>query len=100
MDKYGAQTGDPTGAGLWHDACHRHGAPQCRKIEDLGAGRLLVMERQQPDPVIAESVILLIHYGTDGVVGLRLNQPSRLPLSRLREVKGTADRLDPAYVRG
>jgi putative AlgH/UPF0301 family transcriptional regulator len=73
---------------------------QSRKIEDLGARRLLVMEPQKPDPVFAESVILLIHYGTDGVVGLRLNQPSRLPLSRLREVKGTAKRSDLAYVGG
>jgi putative AlgH/UPF0301 family transcriptional regulator len=45
-------------------------------------------------------VILLIHYSADGVMGLRLNQPSRAPLSRLREVKGTGNRSDPAYIGG
>ena len=73
---------------------------QSRRIEDLAAGKLLVMEPQDADPVFAESVILLIHYDTDGVVGLRLNQPSRAPLSRLREVNGTAKRSDPAYIGG
>ena len=70
-------------------------AAQSRRIEDLGAGKLLVMEGRQGDPLFAESVILLIHYDTDGVVGLRLNQPSDVPLSRLREVKGTGRRSDP-----
>jgi putative transcriptional regulator len=73
---------------------------QSRRIEDLAAGKLLVMDPQSPDPEFAESVILLIHYGTDGVLGLRLNLPSRVPLSRLHEVKGTGKRSDPAYVGG
>lgn len=73
---------------------------QSRKIEDLAAGKVLVMERQAPDPAFAESVILLIHYGADGVVGLMLNQPAGVPLSRLREVAGTGNRSDPAYVGG
>jgi putative transcriptional regulator len=73
---------------------------QSRRIEDLAAGRLLVMEQAQVDPIFGESVILLIHYGTDGVVGLRLDRPSRVPLSRLREVKGTAKRSDPVYIGG
>lgn len=73
---------------------------QSRRIEDLAAGKLLVMDQQRADPVFAESVILLIHYGEDGVVGLRLNQPSRVPLSRLHEVNGTGKRSDPAYVGG
>ena len=73
---------------------------QSRRIEDLEAGKLLVMESQVPDPVFAESVILLIHYDPEGVMGLRLNQPSRAPLSRLREVKGTGNRSDPAYIGG
>jgi putative AlgH/UPF0301 family transcriptional regulator len=73
---------------------------QSRRIEDLAVGRLLVMEPLAPDPLFAESVILLIHYDTDGVVGLRLNQPSRVPLSRLHEVNGTSERSDPAYIGG
>ena len=73
---------------------------QSRKIEDLAAGKVLVMERQAPDPAFADSVILLIHYGEDGVMGLMLNQRAGVPLSRLREVDGTANRSDPAYVGG
>lgn len=75
-------------------------AAQSRRIEDLAAGKLLVMEGQQGDRLFAESVILLIHYDKDGVVGLRLNLPSEVPLSRLREVKGTGKRSDPAYFGG
>lgn len=73
---------------------------QSRRIEDLAAGKLLVMEGQQGDRLFAESVILLIHYDKDGVMGLRLNLPSEVPLSRLREVKGTDKRSDPAYFGG
>jgi putative transcriptional regulator len=73
---------------------------QSRRIEDLGAGKLLVMEQQQGDPLFGESVILLIHYDKDGVMGLRLNLPSEVPLSRLREVNGTGKRSDPAYLGG
>jgi len=73
---------------------------QSKKIEDLAAGKVLVMERQARDPAFAESVILLIHYDEDGVVGLMLNQPAGVPLSRLREVEGTGDRSDPTYVGG
>jgi putative transcriptional regulator len=75
-------------------------AAQSRRIEDLAAGKLLVMEGQQGDQLFAQSVILLIHYDNDGVVGLRLNLPSEVPLARLREVKGTSKRSDPAYFGG
>jgi hypothetical protein len=46
---------------------------QSKKAEDLAAGKVLVMERKTGDPVFGESVILLIHYRADGVVGLMLN---------------------------
>lgn len=73
---------------------------QSRKTEDLALGKVLVMERNAPDPNFAESVILLIHYGKDGVVGLMLNQAAGVPLSRLRDVNGTGSRTDPLYVGG
>jgi putative transcriptional regulator len=73
---------------------------QVQKVEALAAGKVLVMERDAPDPVFAESVILLIHYDTDGVVGLMLNQSAEVPLSRLRELEGTRQRADSAYVGG
>jgi putative transcriptional regulator len=73
---------------------------QSRKTEDLATGKLLVMERRAPDPNFAESVILLIHYDSDGVVGLILNRPTKAPLSRLNEFKGAASRSDPLHIGG
>jgi putative transcriptional regulator len=73
---------------------------QGRKAEDLGVGKVLVMERDAPDPLFAESVILLIHYGSDGVVGITLNLKSNVPLSEIREINGTRKRFDPAYAGG
>jgi putative transcriptional regulator len=73
---------------------------QTQKVEDLAAGKVLVMERDAPDPNFAQSVILLIHYDTDGVVGLMLNHAADVPLSRLREFEGTRQRADSAYVGG
>jgi putative AlgH/UPF0301 family transcriptional regulator len=73
---------------------------QSTKVEDLAAGKLLVMERKAADPVFGESVILLIHYRADGVVGLMLNKAAGVPLSRLRELNGTSNRSDPVYVGG
>src|SRR5690349_20590031 len=73
---------------------------QSRKADDLAAGKVLVMQRDAPDPLFAESVILLIHYDTDGVVGLMLNQKSNIPLSEIREISGTKKRFEPAYAGG
>ncbi len=73
---------------------------QSKKVEDLGAGKVLVMERQTADPVFGQSVILLIEYSAGGVVGVMLNHSSDVPLSRLREVEGTAKRSDTLYVGG
>src|SRR4030095_11521623 len=73
---------------------------QSTKIEDLAAGKVLVMERQAPHPQFAESGILLIHYGPDGVVGLMLNRAASIPVSRLKEFDGTGNRSDPLYVGG
>jgi len=73
---------------------------QSTKVEDLAPGKVLVMERQAPDPVFAQSVILLVHYDEDGVLGVMLNQPARVPLSKLRELPGTGGRSDPIYAGG
>jgi putative AlgH/UPF0301 family transcriptional regulator len=73
---------------------------QSTKVEDLAAGKLLVMERKAADPVFGESVILLIHYRADGVVGLMLNRAAGVPLARLQELKGASNRSDPVYLGG
>lgn len=73
---------------------------QTQKVDDLAAGKVLVMERDAPDPLFAESVILLIHYDADGVVGLMLNRAADVPLSQLRELEGARNRSDRAYAGG
>jgi putative transcriptional regulator len=73
---------------------------QSTKPEDLATGKVLVMERDASDPNFAESVILLVHYGSDGVVGLMLNRPSSVQVSSLNEIEGTAGRSDRLYIGG
>jgi putative transcriptional regulator len=73
---------------------------QSTKTEDLAAGKVLVMERNSPDPNFDESVILLIQYDPDGVVGLMLNRATSIPISRLKQFNGTNNKPDPLYVGG
>jgi putative transcriptional regulator len=74
---------------------------QSMKPADLGAGKLLVASRDLPDPSFAKTVILLVQYDEDGVVGLILNRRSKVPISRvLGEVAGAKERPDPVYAGG
>jgi len=41
----------------------------------------LVADRQLPDPNFRETVVLLIHYGPDGAMGLVINRPVQIDLS-------------------
>lgn len=49
--------------------------------QDLAVGKMLVATRKSKDADLARSVILLVHYGRQGVIGLMLNRPSKVPLS-------------------
>jgi putative AlgH/UPF0301 family transcriptional regulator len=74
---------------------------QSRNAQDLGAGKLLVASRDLGDPNFAQSVVLLVHYDEDGVVGLILNRRTNVPLSRvLKEPKAAKDRSDKVYLGG
>ncbi len=65
------------------------------------AGEFLVATRQLTDSVFSETVILLIQYGSDGAMGLIINRPSKVPLSKLfPEVKELEKRKDRAYIGG
>jgi len=76
-------------------------AAQSKRPEDLGAGKLLVMPRDSPDPNFAESVVLLVHYGADGAVGLMVNRQTKLPVSRaLPDLKGSSKNSSPVYMGG
>ena len=74
---------------------------QSRNTKDLGAGKLLVASRDLGDPHFAETVILLVHYDAQGVVGLILNRRTDFPLSHvLTDLKTAKDRTDPVYLGG
>jgi len=75
------------------------GAPaQSVRPEDLGAGKLLVASRDLRDPNFTRTVILLVRYGEEGVVGLVINHRSTVALSRLFE--DLKDQTEPVYVGG
>lgn len=74
---------------------------QSKNPKDLSAGKLLVASRDLDDPNFAETVILLVHCDTDGVIGLVLNRRTNVPLSEVLEQLDTAkDRSDPVYLGG
>ena len=74
---------------------------QSKNTKDLGAGKLLVASRDLGDPNFVETVVLLVHYDAEGVVGLILNRRSHVPLSRVLEgLKAAKDRSDPVYLGG
>jgi putative transcriptional regulator len=74
---------------------------QSNKPEDLAQGKLLVMEREAPDPLFAHSVIELVRYGKTGALGLMLHFRSDIPIAKaLDGVKGAEKRTDPIFVGG
>lgn len=74
---------------------------QSNDAKDLGPGKLLVAARGLADPNFAKTVVLLVHFDDQGVVGLILNRRTDIPLSRVLEgVEGAKDRSDPAYLGG
>ena len=52
---------------------------QSMQPSDLAAGKLLVASRDLPDPNFAKTVILLVQYDDEGVVGLIVNRRSQGP---------------------
>ena len=76
-------------------------AAQSTSSDDLAVGKLLVASRDLSDPNFAKTVVLLVHYDENGVVGLIVNRQTDVPLFRvfpnLDEVKG---RSDPMYAGG
>lgn len=49
-------------------------------VAEPGAGVFLVARRGMPDPRFAQTVVLLVEYGTEGALGVIVNRPTRLPL--------------------
>ena len=73
---------------------------QFKDPKNLGVGKLLVASRGLGDPHFAETVILLVHYDENGVVGLVLNRRTTVPISRVLDLEAAKDRSDPVYLGG
>lgn len=74
---------------------------QSTRPADLAAGKLLVASPDLPDPNFAHTVVLLVEYDDEGVVGLILNRRSKVPVSRvLEEIPSAKSRPDPVYAGG
>ena len=74
---------------------------QSKNPQALAAGKLLVASRNLGDPNFVHTVVLLVRYDAQGVVGLVLNRRTEIPLSRVLDgVKAAKDRSDPVYLGG
>jgi len=82
-------------------AAVRKSDAQSKDPKNLAAGKLLVASRGLADPNFAETVVLVVHYDDDGVVGLVLNRRTDFPLSQvLDQFAAAKDRSDPVYLGG
>jgi putative transcriptional regulator len=74
---------------------------QFKNAKSLGTGKVLVASRNLGDPHFAKTVILLVRYDAQGVLGLVLNHRTDVPLSRvLDNLKAAKGRSDPVYLGG
>jgi len=74
---------------------------QSKNPKGLAAGKLLVASRDLGDPHFVHTVVLLIRYDAQGVVGLVLNRRTDVPLSRaLDGVKAAKERSDRIFLGG
>lgn len=64
-------------------------------------GTFLVAKRNLGDPNFVATVVLMIHYDKDSAMGLVINDPSEIPMSKLfSSVKGGKERTDVLYFGG
>jgi putative AlgH/UPF0301 family transcriptional regulator len=58
---------------------------QSKDARDLGPAAVLVASRDLADPNFAKTVILLVHYDEESVLGLTVNRHTDVAVSRLFE---------------
>jgi putative transcriptional regulator len=64
-------------------------------------GRLLVASAELRDPNFARSVVLLLAYGAEGALGIVVNRPTPVKLSKLLpDIAGLAKRADTVWMGG
>lgn len=68
---------------------------------DLAQGKILIMQRDAPDPLFSGSVIVLARHDRTGTLGLMIHYRSSLTIQRaLAGVKGAETRTDKLFVGG
>lgn len=74
---------------------------QSKNAHDLGRASVLVASRDLADPNFAKTVILLVHFDDDSVLGLIVNRHTDVPIARLFEnLKAAKGRGDNIYLGG
>ena len=75
---------------------------QSTRTEALAAGKFLVASRELLDPNFAETVVLLVRYEPDSVLGLIVNRRTKVSIARaFPELPDSAKgRSDPLYTGG
>lgn len=69
---------------------------------DLAQGKIIIMNRNAPDPLFAHSVIVLAHYDkSGGALGVMIHYRSNVTIQRaLSGLKGAENRTDTLFVGG
>ena len=74
---------------------------QSKDARDLGPAAVLVASRDLADPNFAKTVILLVHYDEESVLGLTVNRHTDVAVSRLFEgLRAAKSRADSIYLGG
>ena len=72
-----------------------------KSVKKLAQGKFLVADRQIMDPNFREAVVLLIHYGPDGAMGLVINRPVEVKFSKiLPDIEGLDRKTKTLYLGG
>ena len=92
---------------VWNADDHKKSAYPLKAFSDiksekkLAQGKFLVADRQIMDPNFRETVVLLIHYGPDGAMGLVINRPVQVKLSTiLPDIKELDQSTETLYLGG
>ena len=71
------------------------------EVADVRPGAILVASRALGDPNFVQTVILLVHHGEDGAMGLVLNRRTDIPLGAVFEsIEGARDHSAPVFSGG
>jgi len=68
--------------------------------QEIAAGKILLAHPDLPDPNFAHTVVLLVHTGEDGAMGLILNRPAKTTLKKLFPQMHIPKGGDPVYSGG